>query len=376
MTPPKPKKRVRSAIRRYTGGLRPRELPGIWRRDWQRAYGIITRDHADEAEPRGWFRRWWYRSKILFLEFSYRLSPPRRVLFAICLLLAVLGLQTDNVEVNGETIETWEHPILLFLSVLGLVFLLILELADRIQVRDELEVARQLQHELLPSEAPVVEGYRFAFSYRSANTVGGDYYEFLPLADGRLALAIGDASGHGIAAAMLMAISNAILKLAVDIDPSPLAVTAMMNRALVGTGGPRAFLTLFYALLEPASGRFEYVCAGHPFPLLRRRTGEVVRLGTGSYPLGLRPRLELTAAADELRPGDLLLLYSDGIPEAINQQGEAFGFDRLQTVLAAGGSPRQVHDRVVAAADRFEDRGEHDDDRSLVVIARAGDDEA
>jgi hypothetical protein len=372
VTPPKSERPVRSAVRRYTGGLRPRELPGIWRRDWQRAYGIITRDHADEVEPKGWLRRWWYRSKILFLEFSYRLSPPRRVLFAICLLLAVLGLQTDNVEVNGQSIETWEHPILLFFSVLGLVFLLILELADRIQVRDELEVARQLQRELLPREAPVVEGYRFAFSYRSANTVGGDYYEFLPLADGRLALAVGDASGHGIAAAMLMAISNATLKLAVDTDPSPLAVAAMMNRALVGSGGPRAFLTLFYALLEPAGGRFEYVCAGHPFPLLRRHAGEVIKLGSGSYPLGLRPRLELTAAADELRPGDLLLLYTDGIPEAINQEGEAFGFDRLQSSLARGGSPREVHDRIVEEVDRFEDRGEYDDDRSLVVIARSG----
>ena len=262
------RKRLGSSIRDYAAGVRPRELPGIWRRDWQRAYGILTRDHPDEEEPKGWFRRWWYRSRTLFVEFTSRLSPPRRLLFAICLILALLGLRTDNIQVGEETIETWRHPILLFVSVLGLVFLLILELADRIQVRDELEVARQLQLELLPREAPGIAGYRFAFSYRSANTVGGDYYEFLPLADGRLALAVGDASGHGIAAAMLMAISNAVFKLAVDTDPAPLAVAEMMNRALVGTGGPRAFLTLFYALLEPVSGPGALVPGRGVLPLL------------------------------------------------------------------------------------------------------------
>jgi serine phosphatase RsbU (regulator of sigma subunit) len=354
--------------------VRPRELPGLWRSDWKRAYGIITRDHPDEEEPKGWFRRWWYRTKTLFVEFTSRLTPPRRLLFALCLLFAFLGLQTDNIEVGEETVEVWRHPILIFLSVLGLIFLLVLELADRVLVRDELEVARQLQRELLPRQAPSVEGYAFDFSYRSANTVGGDYYEFLPLADGRLALAVGDASGHGIAAAMLMAISNATLKLAVDTDPAPRAVAEMMNRALVGTGGPRAFLTLFYALLEPHSGHFEYVCAGHPFPLLRRHDGRIAKLGRGAFPLGLRPRLELSVADDEMRPGDLLLLYTDGIPEAVNEQGEAFGFDRLQHSFASGGTPRQVHDRIVTEVERFEDRGEHDDDRSLVVIARQMDD--
>jgi sigma-B regulation protein RsbU (phosphoserine phosphatase) len=375
MAPRQPHKSFKASVRDYAGGVRPRDLPALWRRDWQRAYGIITRDHPDDEEPRGWLRRWWYRSKTLFIEFSARLSPPRRLLFAISLLLAVLGLQTENVEVGTETIRAWEHPILLFFSVLGLLFLLVLELADRIQVRDELEVARQLQRDLMPREAPAIADYRFAFSYRSANTVGGDYYEFLPLADGRLALAAGDASGHGIAAAMLMAISNATLRLAVDTDPEPLAVAAMMNRALTGTGGPRAFLTLFYALLEPASGRLDYVCAGHPFPLLRRRDGEIRKLGKGSFPLGLRPRLELAAGRDEIRPGDLLLLYTDGIPEALGEEGEAFGFERLQRCLERAGTPQEVHDRIVAEIERFENRGEHDDDQSLVVIGRSGRDE-
>ncbi len=362
--------RIRSSARRYAGGVRLRELPGLWRRDWRRAYSVLTRDHPEEEEPRGWLRRGWYRTKNLFLDLSYRLPPARRLLFALCLIFALIGLQTEDVKPQGEVIEVLEHPVFLVLSIVGLLFLLVLELADRIVFRDELEVARQLQNDLLPKQAPEIDGYEFAFSYRSANTVGGDYYDFLPLADGRLALAVADASGHGIAAAMLMAISNATLKLAVDTDPAPIAVARMMNRALVATGGPRQFLTLFYTLLDPPTGALEFVCAGHPFPLLRRHSGELVRLGSGSLPLGLRRDLEPSSGAAEIEPGELLLLYSDGIPEAVSASGDAFGFDRVERSFALGGSAAEVHDRILAELSRFEGAETPRDDRSLVVIRR------
>lgn len=367
------KKGLEGGVRGYSEGLGLRELPGLWRRDWRRAYAILTREHAEEEKPKGKFRRFLKGARNLFFGLSFKLSPSRRLLFALCLILAFLGLDTDPVEVGGESIEIWTHPVLLVFAIVGLVFLLILELADRVLVRDELEVARQLQRDLLPKQAPPLDDYRFAFSYRSANTVGGDYYDFLLLPDGRAVLLSADASGHGIASALLMAIANTTLKLAVDVDPAPAAVAAMMNRALVETGGPRAFLTLFYGLLEPATGRLEYVCAGHPFPLLRSRDGAIERLGTGSFPIGLRPQLELQAASATLGPGDLLLLYTDGIPEAINDQGEAFGFDRLEHTFAKGGSPREIHDRILAQLADFEGQGELQDDRSLVVVARSND---
>lgn len=360
----------KSGVRSYSGGLGVRELPGLWRRDWKRAYAILTREHADDEVPKGRFRRFWTGTKNLFFGLSYKLSPPRRVLFAICLIFAFLGLDTDSVEVGEESIEIWTHPGLLLAAVIGLIFLLILELADRVLVRDELEVARQLQRDLLPRKAPEVDGYDFAFSYRSANTVGGDYYDFLSLPDGRLGLVSADASGHGMASALLMAIANTTLKLAVDIEAEPTAVARMMNTALVGTGGPRAFLTLFYGLLEPDTGQMAYVCAGHPFPMIRRAGGRIEKLGTGSFPIGLRPQREFTTAATELRRGDLLLLYTDGIPEAVGEDGEAFGFERLEKSLEKGGAPREVHDRILADLGAFEGDEVPRDDRSLVVIAR------
>jgi serine phosphatase RsbU (regulator of sigma subunit) len=359
----------RANVRSYSEGLGLRDLPGLWRRDGRRAYAILTREHADEEKPRGRFRRFWWASKNLFLGLSYKLSPPRRLLFAICLILAFLGLDTDRVEVGEESIEIWTHPVLLLGAVVGLVFLLILELADRVLVRDELEVARQLQRDLLPNEAPEIEGYEFAFSYRSANTVGGDYYDFFALPDGRVVLVSADASGHGIASALLMAIANATLKLAVDTDPAPVAVARMMNKAIVETGGPRAFLTLFYGLLDPATGRLEYICAGHPFPMLRRAGGSVEKLGSGSFPVGLRGKREFTASETAIAAGDLLLLYTDGIPEAVGEDGEAFGFERMERSFQKGGRPAEIHDRILAELAEFEGEEKLRDDRSLVVIA-------
>ena len=358
-------------VRSYSEGLGLRELPGLWRRDWRRAYAILTREHAEDEKPKGRFRRFWRGTRNLFFGLSYKLSPPRRLLFAACVILAFLGLDTDRVEVKQESIEIWTHPGLLLVAVIGLVFLLILELADRVLVRDELEVARQLQRDLLPKSAPPAEGYTFAFSYRSANTVGGDYYDFLTLEDGKLALVSADASGHGIASALLMAIANATLKLAVDTDPSPVSVARMMKKALVETGGPRAFLTLFYGLLDPQSGRLDYVCAGHPFPLLRRPQGEIEKLGAGSFPIGLRPDREFASSQTTVEAGDLLLLYTDGIPEAINEAGESYGFERLERCFAEGGTPRQIHDRILSELAEFEGEEKLRDDRSLVIIARS-----
>lgn len=363
--------KTRQSARRYSGGVGARDLPGLWRRDWKRSYSILMRAHEDDELPKSWFGRQWYWVKTFFFELSYRLTPARRLLFVLCIILALLGLETDTIEVEADDrIEIWQHPVLMLIAVVGLVFLLIFELADRVQVRDELEVARQLQWDLLPQDAPPVEGYDFAFSYRSANTVGGDYYDFLELDDGRLALAMGDASGHGIAAAMLMAVSSSTLRLAVDTDPRPPAVARMMNRALVGSGGPRAFLTLFYAVLDPASGRFEYVCAGHPFPLLRRADGAIDKLGSGSFPLGLRQEVELSVGSETIRQDDLLLVYTDGIPEALDAGGEAFTFERVQTLLEPGGTPQEVHDRILGDVDRFVGTEPLVDDRSLVVISR------
>ncbi len=257
------------------------------------------------------------------------------------------------------------------MAVVALVFLLALELVDRVRVSDELEVARDLQRQLLPTAGPDLPGWRFAFSYRTANEIGGDYYDFLRLPDGRVAIVAGDASGHGMAAGLLMVIAHTTLRLSTDLDPRPEAAVPLLNRALAATGGPRAFLTLFYGLLDPVTGRLDFVSAGHPFPLLRRAGGSIEELGTGAFPLGLRPEIRLEPGSVVLAPGDLLLLYSDGLAEEVRPAtGEAFGFDRLRELLAPGGAAREVHDRVLRDFDAFLAGEAQRDDISLVVVER------
>lgn len=359
-------RRTERFVREYTEGIGARDLQRLFDRDAAHAFGVVTRQQ-EGSEPQGKLRRFLYRAKVLFLGLSFKLSPPRRVLFGVCVVLAVVALQGVGTTSPGDG----QFVIFHLLSVAGLVFLIVLELADRIQVKDELEVARELQRELLPARAPDIPGWDFAFSYRTANTIGGDYYDFLPLEDGRLAIVIGDASGHGIAAGLLMAIASSALKLAIDVDPTPAAVARFVNRALNRSGGKRAFMTLFFALLDPVTGRLEYVVAGHPYPMLRRKDGDIIELGKGGLPLGIRLDLWSPTGEVVVEEGDQLLLHTDGIAETLDPSDADYGYDRLRRALELGGTTQAIHDRIVREMVTFQGDAPAHDDRSLVVVTRS-----
>lgn len=361
-----------SSVLDYAGGVRSRDLERMFRRDAAEAYQVLTRDQPTVPEEARGVKAFFRRLGRFLLGLSYTLSPPRRLLFALALFLALADSCNFEVSSGGSArTEIGTNLSLSFVAVVALVFLLALELVDRVRVRDELEVARDLQRQLLPTAGPDLPGWRFAFSYRTANEIGGDYYDFLRLPDGRVAIVAGDASGHGMAAGLLMVIAHTTLRLSTDLDPRPEAAVPLLNRALAATGGRRAFLTLFYGLLDPATGRLDFVSAGHPFPLLRRAGGAIEELGAGSLPLGLRPEIRLEPGSVALGPGDVLLLYSDGLAEEVHPAtGEAFGFGRLRELLAPGGDAREVHDRVLQDFDTFLAGEAQRDDISLVVVER------
>ena len=366
-------------LREYTAGLNRREIKRLFDRDAASAYSVLTRDHAQLPEPKGRGKRLLFRARLAFLGLSYKLTPARRALFAISLIFIVVALATgdcSNTTVeHGHTfrVSVDFSPFWFLLSSGGLLFLLALELVDRVRVRDELQVARELQAELLPHGAIELAGYRLAHSYRTANEVGGDYYEVLSLPEGRVALMVGDATGHGMASGLVMAIANATLNTALDLDPDPRRVIALLNRTLCRTGTRRTFMTAFYALLSPADGDLVSVCAGHPFPLLRRAAGRLEELGRGGLPLGVRDDLAPEPQAVTLGPGDLLVLYTDGLAEAVNAQAEAFGYERIADLTRPGGTPQEVHDRILAAFDAHVGEEPLLDDLTLLVIARDGD---
>jgi sigma-B regulation protein RsbU (phosphoserine phosphatase) len=351
--------------RHFTADLRSGDVQRLFDRDAARVWHVLTHGHAAGPEPRGWLAKWWFRFKLLLAGLSSKLSPPRRLLFG-----AIVALVQGRLQLSAGDVSITLPSFYWFLAVGLLVFLLALELADRLLVRDELEVARQLQRELLPSQVPELPGYRFAQASRTANEVGGDYHDYIPLPDGRLALVIGDASGHGMAAGLLMAIASAVLQLALELDPTLDRVFALVNRVLCRTGDRRAFMSLFVGLLDPASGRLDFACAGHPYPLLRRTDGRIEELGRGSLPLGLRPSLAVEPATTNLDPGDLLVLYSDGLPEAANPKGDPLGFEKVQTWVAQGGAPTAVVARLLGGLDAHAAGEPLRDDLSLLVVAR------
>lgn len=361
---------VTKIVKGYVGGVSMSDLRRLFDREAREAYAVLTKDQGEIGPGGGRIRRFTYRVRLLLAGMASKLSPARRLLFISSLIAWVLGFLQIKASVDSHAVRVETSPLFFSLSILGLAFLLALELVDRIRVRDELEVARALQLELLPRATPSLPGYQVAHSYRTANEVGGDYYDFLPLPDGRFVIVIGDASGHGMASGLLMAIANATLKLAIDLDPSPARVLALLNTVMCRTGNRRSFMTMFYGVLTPASGGLEYACAGHPFPFLRRVDGSVVELGRGGLPLGIRAGLEIVPESVTIQPGDTLSLYTDGLPEAPNRAGEAFGYDRLRVLVTGGGAPQAVHDRVLGAFHSFIGEEPLRDDACLVVINR------
>lgn len=309
----------------------------------------------------------------VFLGLAFKLSPPRRMLFVAALLTPLFGLFDVTFDL-GTTRFAIDFSPVWFLIALGMMTLLMaLELVDRLRVRDELEVARQIQQDLLPQDLPPLPGYRVACSSQTANEIGGDYYDFLPLDGNRVAVIVGDASGHGMAAGLIMAIVNATFKSAVATDPEPVAVLRAINQVLCCTGGPRAFMTAFYGVLDLETGQLDFSSSGHPFPLLRRAaTGDVVEIGQSGFPLGIRHPLPLVADTVTLEPGDTLTLVSDGLPEAFDNEDEAFGFDQLARIAAQGGPPASLHERILTAVARHRGDRPLNDDLTLVVLGRNG----
>lgn len=354
----------------FTAGIDRREVRRLFDEDATQAFRALAGRRPDDALPDDPFERGLINLRDVAIGFLFKLSPARRLLFTVSLLCTFLGILDLDFDLRRANLYIDSSPFWFLTSIAGLTLLLALELVDRLRVRDELEVARSLQRDLLPSSLPTMPGYLVSHSYETANEIGGDYYDLIPLDDGRIAVAVGDASGHGMAAGLLMAIANATLKGALDVDPSPQPVIEAVDRSLLGTGGRRAFMTLIYGVLEPEKGDLKLGMAGHPFPLVRRGDGRVEEIGSGSLPLGLRlggtrPIVEL-----HLEPGDLLVLYSDGIPEASNADGVDFGFDRLRSIVGRPGSAATIHDAVRRELHRHMGGESPRDDHTLVVLER------
>jgi Stage II sporulation protein E (SpoIIE) len=244
-------------------------------------------------------------------------------------------------------------------------------IAERERQRVELETARNIQSSILPDLPPRLNGIDIAHAYEPASEVGGDFYDCLALEDGRLAVAVGDVAGHGVSSGLVMAMTRSALAVQVTFDPEVGAVFATLNRVVHQSARKRLLTTLCYALLDPRRRELVYGSAGHLFPYRVSDKGQVDSLESVAYPLGVRAELMIQQRTVRLEAADTLVLFSDGVPEARQEDGdEQFGFDRLEASLRrhAGQGPERVRDGVLADLRDFTGDGPREDDLTLLVL--------
>jgi predicted ester cyclase len=245
------------------------------------------------------------------------------------------------------------------------------EARERERIEHELQVARQIQQELLPEATPKLDGWQIAAYYGPAREVGGDFYDFLELEDGRLGLVVGDATGHGMPAALVMATTRGMLRAVVQSLESPGEVLARVNEALVADVPPSTFVTCFYGILDPKSGHLVYANAGHDLPYLWHG-GAAEELRARGMPLGLMPAMGYEEKEITLKRGEGVLFYSDGLVEAHDPHYEMFGFPRLRALLADHGEERSLVDFLMEELSSFTGQSwEQEDDITLMTLQRS-----
>ena len=364
-------------IETYTQGLTTAELERLFTFDTPEAYRFFSRQIDRSALKRlPWYRRAIEHGRLLFLAFTLKLSPARRALYGVALLVTLVGLLEL---VNGISLTLVPHPVfargtLWVMAGFGLMNLLVLlEVVDRLSLKNDLEVARQIQQAMLPRgayHASCVEAFGMT---RPANTVGGDFYDIVPRPDGRVLLALGDVAGKGSPAALLMALVIAMMRTLIDEGLHGAELVSRLNAQVLKHAPSSRFITLFAAMLTPATGELVYVNAGQNPPLLRRASGEYERLRAGGIALGLFPGSSYVTGHAVLDSGDVLVMYSDGITEAEDMRDEEFGNERLEALqsMCCSSSAALIRDQIADAVDAFVDEAPQKDDETLVIVRRA-----
>ncbi|HZP02126.1 MAG TPA: PP2C family protein-serine/threonine phosphatase [Terriglobia bacterium] len=363
---------------RVTEGIAIQTLWSQFQAEARASYDLYSREVDWEAlrqETR--LRRFWKITVALFWAMLMKLSPARRVFLLIALAFAILSLTRVH---RGENPPPSAFNPYQALSIACLIFLLALELADRVIMKRDLEIAREIQRWLVPSAPPQVEGVDIAFASRPANTVGGDYFDAFVrevsssgIVSRRLLLVVADVAGKSVPAALLMATFQASLRTLAN-EPASLRdlVTGLNRYACAHSLGGRRFTTALFAELDPATRELSYIRAGHCAPILRRASMSLERLDAGHIPLGIDAGASFGCGSTRLAPGDLLVVYTDGVIEAVNQKNEEFEEARLLNTIKTlpAGSAADSLRRLTAAVDAFVgETRQHDDITWLLVRA-------
>jgi sigma-B regulation protein RsbU (phosphoserine phosphatase) len=359
-----------------TEGLEVSQLWSQFETEARASYQLYSKDVAAKT-PEGLTTRG--RHVHVIKEFFWavfeKLSPARRVLLLAALVMLCIPHVGFSYEGQAGKITGVEFD-LHFWAGLLLLILLMLEIADRVVMKRDLQIAREIQTWLLPGTPPQIPGLTLAYATRPANTVAGDYYDVFPRPgktpeENRVVFAVADVAGKSIPAAILMATFQASLKTLSTAQVALPELAANMNRyACTNSQGGLRFTTAFLALYDPISRSFDYINAGHNNPILRRASGQIERLDVGGLPFGIQPDVTYASASVTLAPGDWLIIFTDGLVEAVNASQEEYGETRVLGVIEAGKSdePAAMLNRLMAELDLFVGSTPQHDDVTCMLL--------
>ena len=360
----------------YTQGLTAAELERVFTLDTPEAYRLFSRQmDLDALRKMPWHRRALAHARLFFLAFTLRLTPGRRAMYGVALLVTAIGLVELVTEVSFTGVP---HPVfasgtLWLLAGFALVNLLVLlEVADRLSLKNDLDVARHIQQSMLPRaayQAPFVEAFGMT---RPANTVGGDFYDIIPRPDGHVLVALGDVAGKGSPAALVMALLLAMMRTLVDEGHHGADLVTRLNAQIAKHIPGSRFITIFVGMFDPATGELQYVNAGQNPPLVRKATGVYERLHVGGMALGLFEHASYSTGSIGLDPGDVLLMFSDGITEAEDAKQRPFEESGLQRVIDATGwtSAKELAWGAFEAVEQHVGTRKLFDDLTVLVVRR------
>jgi sigma-B regulation protein RsbU (phosphoserine phosphatase) len=322
------------------------------------------RDSLTGMKPVGrWFHLVWWLFQALF----FKLTPTRRVILVVALVLTVAAGWSFSIGKNVEA--TVNIP---FVGSALLLVLLMLELRDKLMARSELEAGRAVQMALMPDESPKLQGWDAWLYTRPANDVGGDLVDYLSLGGGRYGISLADVAGKALPAALLMAkVQSTLRALCTEFD-SLTELGDHVNRILCRDGLPDRFVTLVYLEVAGDSRHVRYLNAGHMPPVVLRQ-GSAETLSQGDIAMGLLSTAQFTEQSVDVAPGETLIVYSDGVTEAMNEAGDFFGDERFQRLLPGLASLQasQIGARILDEVQDFVGEARTHDDLSLVILKRS-----
>jgi phosphoserine phosphatase RsbU/P len=361
---------------RVTEGMELSQLWSQFRADAHSSYRLYSRE-VDSTRMEGVHhgRHFLGVAGQFFWAIVEKLTPARRVLLLVALVLVFVPGGEMTWHTKSATVEVFGLDFHFYGGLL-MFALLILEVADRVVMKRDLQIAKEIQAWLLPEFPPQVPGLEIAFTTRAANTVAGDYYDVFARpgegsASGTFLIAIADVAGKSVPAAMLMATFQASLKTLSSTHGPLTELVSRMNRyACSNSQKGRRFTTAFIAEFDPASRRLTYVNAGHNDPILRRQMGSIERLGTGGLPLGIMEDTLYLSGEVVMQAGDLLAAFTDGVIEAENNVQQEYGEPRFIAMLNSGVmlTPAMLLNRIIVDLDHFVGEAPQHDDITCILL--------